>query len=249
MDIQLPIISITARDVMAYFKRSLQIPAAVRHIAQQRLIEITALELGVNISMEELQAAADQLRQEHHLLSQQATLSWLKRHVLDVEDLEVIAREKLLAEKLALRLFENHVEPYFLAHIKDFLQLELYEIVVNNVDLAWEIHFSLLEHELSFADAAIQYSQDAELARLGGYRGHMYGTDIPDAIATAAYTTAAPKLLKPILVGHQYHLIYLADKVSPSLTPELKQRILDTLFLDWLEKQLKHVPTDLSLLD
>jgi hypothetical protein len=48
----------------------------------------------------------------------------------------------------------------------------MYEIVLDDEDLAMELFYGIQEGEMSFYEVAHQYIQDMELRRKGGYRGY-----------------------------------------------------------------------------
>ena len=53
----------------------------------------------------------------------------------------------------------------------------MYEVVLDDFDLAMELFYALVEGEMSFHEIAHQYIQDTELRRKGGYRGILKRAD------------------------------------------------------------------------
>jgi len=67
----------TDEEILAYLRRSRQIAKVAAAAEQEALIMSACEQLGIVISDEELQAAGDNFRQEHKLLSASETLAWL----------------------------------------------------------------------------------------------------------------------------------------------------------------------------
>ncbi|MBD1866758.1 peptidylprolyl isomerase [Cyanobacteria bacterium FACHB-471] len=233
----LDILTISPDDILHHVKLSCQIPSIVKEILTQRIIAKTAAEIGINAEPEELQKAADHLRWMNNLRSMDATWLWLQEHSLSLDDLEELVRITLVSSKLAHHLFADKVEPYFIEHQLDYTQVTMHEVVLDDKDLAMELFYALQEGEISFPDVARQYIQDTELRCIGGYRGALNRTALMPEISAAVFAAAPPQILKPILSCKGVHLISVEELLQPELNDELYQKILSTLFSEWLKQQ------------
>jgi len=88
--------------------------------------------------------------------------SWLEKHSLSLDDYEEIVYENLIYGKLVAYLFADKVEPYFSENKLDYTSAVIYEIVLDDEDLAMELFYGIQEGKMSFYDVAHQYIQDFE---------------------------------------------------------------------------------------
>ena len=231
---------IPVAEIIQYLKLSLSMPQILNGVANQKIIEQTAIKENLTLSEQELQTAADNFRFEHNLISSTATLNWLKQSHLSVTEFEELVKRTLVAQKLARHLFLDKVEAYFYANQLNYYQAVIYEIVLSNFDLAMELYYGIQEHELSFWNLAHEYITDRELRRQGGYRGKKTREQLPPEIAAAVFSQSAdniPQVLKPIAIGKKTHLVYVEEVTQPNLDESLRQKILDRLFESWLSQQ------------
>ena len=171
-------ITITNEDILEQVKLSCKVPEFIEGIITRKVIANAAAEAGIKVETEELQKAADQLRLMNKLNSADDTWAWLEKHSLCIDDYQEIVHSTVISRKLTAYLFADKVEPYFLEHQLDYAGVVIYEVVLDDEDLAIELFYGIKEGEMSFYDVAHKYIQDTELRRKGGYRGIVYRKDI-----------------------------------------------------------------------
>lgn len=234
-------IEISDADLIQQIKLSCQMPPTVNGIVNRKIIMAAAEETGLSLEPEDLQQTADAFRLTHNLLRADATELWLQEHYLSLDNFEEIVRINALSSKLAQHLFADQVEPFFIGHQLDYMQVVMYEIILDDADLALELFYTIQEGEMSFPDVAHRYIQDTELRRCGGYRGRVRRSDLKPEISAAIFASTPPQLLKPIITSKGAHLILVEEIVQPKLDKLLRQKILSNLFLDWLKQQVEQV--------
>ena len=237
--------SISSNEIIKYLKLSRQIPNVMREINRQKIIQETAKDKNITISESELQEAADRFRLKNNLLSSQATLEWLAKYNLSVEEFEELIYNTSLYFELAQHLFGDCVKPYFYEHLLDYSQAVIYEIVLADADLAIELFYGIQEQEFSFWDLAHKYIADKELRRRGGYRGAIARNKLKPEISAAIFAAKPPQVLKPIVIEKQTHLILVEEIIQPKFDDKMRHKIQIQLFDKWLQKQLEK--TNLSL--
>ena len=134
-------ITITKEDILHQIKLSRKIPELVEQIITRKIIASAAEEAGIEITTEELQKAADQMRAMSKLKDAQATWAWLEKYGLSLDDFEEIVYITLLSQKLTTHLFKDRVEPYFYEHQLDYAGAIIYEIVLDDEDEAIELFY------------------------------------------------------------------------------------------------------------
>jgi parvulin-like peptidyl-prolyl isomerase len=231
-------VQISVREFIQQLKLSCQVPAVLEGILKRQIIASAAQQNQIQVELAELQQMADQLRSQNTLWSAEETWVWLQTHRLTLDDFEEIAREQVLSAKLAQHLFASAVEPFFAEHQLDYVQVILYEVVLDDPDLALELFYSLQEQETSFFDIAHRYIPDPELRRKGGYSGSLRRGDLRPEISAAVFATQPPQILRPIVINRQSHLVWVEEIVQPQLDEALRSQILQELFSKWLQRQV-----------
>ena len=229
---------ISIQDLIQAARLSGKIPELSQDILRRQIVEGQAASAGVNLAAEELQAAADKFRLVNQLQTAEATWSWLTANLLSVDDFEQLVAHSLLTEKLAEHLFGDQVEQFFHQNLLDYSGAMIYEVILEDQELAMEIFYSLQEGDLSFADVAYQYVDEPELRRRGGYVGFVGRKQLRPEISAAVFAAKPPQLIKPVVTAVGIHLIQVEELIQPQLDDELRQRILMDLFDRWLAGQV-----------
>ena len=234
-------ITITNEDILEQVKLSSKIPEIIEQIVTRKVIENAADEEGIKVEIEELQQAADKFRLMNKLQNADETWAWLEKYSLSLDDFEKVLYTNLLANKLAQHLFESKVESYFFEHQLDYAGVVMYEVVLDDEDLAIELFYAIKEGEMSFYEVAHKYIQDTELRRSGGYRGIVQRKDLKPEISAAVFAANPPQLLKPIVTSLGINLILVEEIIQPQLDHELRYKIILDLFAEWTKQQIKQV--------
>jgi parvulin-like peptidyl-prolyl isomerase len=230
-------ITITAEDILKQVKLSLKTAELIEEIITRKVIANAAKEVGIKLEVEELQEMADKYRKMYELLSEEDTWTWMRKNHLSLDDFEEFVYYQGLFTKLAVHLFVDKIEPYFYEHQLDYVGVVMYEVVLEDEDLAMELFYSIQEQEMSFYDVAHKYIEDNELRRKGGYRGVLYRKDLKPEISAAVFAVTPPKILKPIVTSKGVHLILVEEILQPELNDQLRFQIGSELFGEWVNNQ------------
>ncbi|EGJ35324.1 hypothetical protein LYNGBM3L_08150 [Moorena producens 3L] len=239
--IMLPAITITTEDIFNQVKLSYKIPDMIEGIVTRKVIAATAESAGIRVEIEDLQQAADQFRLMNKLENSEDTWAWLQNYSMSLDDFEEVVYTNLIANKLVQHLFADKVEPYFFEHQLDYAAAVIYEVVLDDKDLAMELFYALDEGETSFYEIAHEYIQDTELRRSGGYRGIVKRHEFKPEISAAVFAAEPPQLLKPIVSSQGVHLILVEEIVKSELDGKLRAQIVSDLFTGWLKGQIGEV--------
>lgn len=242
-----PVFTIFPEDILHQIKISCQIPSVIEEIATRKIITSTAEELGIQVETEELQQAADHLRLMNNLLRAEDTWFWLQKHRLTLDEFEELAHFNVISSKLAEHLFADKVEPFFVEHQLEYTLAVLYEVILDDEDLAMELFYAIQEGEMMFHEVAHQYIQNTELRRLGGYRGMVSRTALKPEISAAVFAATPPQILKPIATSSGIHLIFVEELIQPQLNETISSQILSDLFSEWLKRQFEQFELDIEL--
>ncbi|MEH2285904.1 peptidylprolyl isomerase [Nostoc sp.] len=236
-------ITISNEDILHQVKVSCKIPEIVEQIVTRKVITAAAEKAGIKVEIQELQKAADQIRLANKLDSADDTWNWLEKHGLSIDDFEEIADISIISGKLANHLFADKVEPFFFENQLDYVGVVMYEVVLDDEDLAIELFYAIKEGEMSFYDVAHKYIQNTELRRKGGYLGIVGRQDLKPEISTAVFTAKPPQVIKPIVTSKGVHLILVEELIPAKLDGKLHTKIFTDLFSEWLQQQIESIET------
>ncbi|MDB9323233.1 peptidylprolyl isomerase [Nodularia spumigena CS-591/04] len=234
-------ITITKEDIFQQVKLSCKIPELVEQIVSRKIILAAAEEAGIKVETEELQKAANLLRLQNQLTSAEDTWKWLEKHGLSIDDFEEIVYTNIITGKLSQHFFADKIEPYFFENQLNYAGVVMYEVVLDDEDLALELFYAIKEGEMSFYDVAHKYIQDLELRRQGGYLGLLRRQDLKPEISAAVFAATPPQVLKPIVTAKGVHLIFVEEIIQAQLEKKLHEKIASDLFVEWLKKQVEEV--------
>ena len=218
---------------------SAQVPALTEKIITREVVSHAAEKANIVVEPGELQQAVDSWRLINQLDSIEATQAWLNKHYLSLNELGELISNNVLSSKLAQHLFSRKVESYFADYQIDYMQADMYEIVLDDEDIGMELCYAIDEGEISFFEAAYQYIQDPELSRRGGYKGTIYHKDLKPEISAAVFAAEPPQILRPIVTSNGVHIIRVEQLVKPELDDTMRQKIMSELFDAWLAQQVR----------
>jgi len=234
-------LKINQTAIINHLKLSSQLNRVLEGVATCKIVELKAAELKINLSDEELQQAADDFRLTHNLHNIDATLQWLKNNKMSMDDFEALMQTNIITKKLAHQLFGDRVKSFFFQHQLDYAGAAMYEVILDDEDMAIELCCALQEGEMSFHDLARTYESNPARRRSGGYCGVLQRQNLKPEISAAVFAASPPQLLKPIVTSLGVHLILVEEIIQPQLDEELYNRIMSGLFSEWLQQQLEEV--------
>jgi parvulin-like peptidyl-prolyl isomerase len=229
---------VNIQDLAYEVKMTGKIPDLIQGILRRKIIEYQSQLNNIRSTPEDLQVAADKFRTVNQLTTTTATQQWLQERLLTVEDFEELISHSLLIEKLTHHLFSHKIEHFFHQNIIEYTKASIYEIILQDRELAMEIFYSLEEGDLSFADVAYQYIADPELKRRGGYIGNVNRRQLRPEISAAVFAAKPPQLIQPVSTSMGTHIIKVEEIAQPQLTDEIYQKISIDMFEEWLNPQV-----------
>ncbi|RUT10207.1 hypothetical protein DSM106972_007020 [Dulcicalothrix desertica PCC 7102] len=232
-------LNISNDELLYQMKLSCQVSIIVEEIITRKIITHAAQEAGIKIEAEELQKAADNLRLINNLSSADKTWLWLEKNHLSLDEFEELVYHNVLTSKLTEHLFADQVQQFFIEHQFDYTQVVMYEVILDDKDLAMELFYAVSEEDISFPEIAHQYIQDTEARRYGGYKGIQSRNDLKPEISAAVFGATPPQIIKPVITSEGVHLIFVEEIITPQLDETLYAKILFELFDNWLKQRIE----------
>ena len=234
-------------EIINCLKTETQLKEVCTKILSQRIIEKVAQQQDISVNTEEIEIEANRQRREKRLEKASDTLRWLEQQMLTPLDWEVGIRNRLLKQKLALKLFGKEVEQFFIQNRSEFEQVVLYQFVVSGEKLAQELYYQIEESEISFYQAARLHDIDENRRYKCGYEGKVYRWAVIPQIAPLVFNASPQQLVGPIKTENGYHLFMVEDYIPAELTPKRYQEILDNMFEQWLDTELDYTYCNFEL--
>ncbi|MBD2460994.1 peptidylprolyl isomerase [Oscillatoria sp. FACHB-1407] len=194
----------------------------------------------IECTSEEKDAACQQFYTQHGLASEESRRAWLQQHGMNVSQLEARAMREVKIEKFKLATWGPKLESYFLNR-KGQLDRVIYSLIrTQDLGIAQEVYFRVLEGEQSFAELARTYSQGPE-AQTDGLIGPVE-LSVPHPTLAQMLSISQPgQLWAPTRVGEWLVIVRLERFIPAQLDDAMRRRLLNELFNNWLQEQLSQI--------
>lgn len=192
---------------------------------------------NIECSPEEKTLAHNQFYQQHQLITEEQVQSWLQQQGMTSQQLEKMLLKKLRLDKFKESTWGDEVESYF-AQRKTRLDRVVYSLIrTNKAEIAQELYFRIQEKENSFRELAMEYSQGSE-AQTGGLIGPVEINAPHPKIAQLLSTMKPGQIVPPTRIGEWIVIIRLENYLSAELDAPMRQRMLDSMFKEWLNGEI-----------
>ena len=191
----------------------------IETLVEQELLRQHARALGLAISDDELQNAANEMRYDRGLQQPERALEWMRAHGQTLESVENQIELLLLRRKVAEAIPEAEIEEYYRAH-RDALEY----VVLFSIRAESEAEAAALRARLDagepFPVVASAWSRDATTRRTGGFVGRLRRAEMSDEIARAVFTAEVGRILGPLRTDKGFGLFLVAARQVPTLEEE-----------------------------
>jgi parvulin-like peptidyl-prolyl isomerase len=222
----------TAEDLVPLLKQYQMLPK----LAQEILIDKAIV--SIDCTPEESTLAYNQFCQQNQFTTEEQVNAWIEQQGMNREQLETIITKKFRMEKYKEKTWGGKVEAHFMKR-KSMLDRVVYSLIrIDKAEVAQELYFRIQEGENTFSELAMEYSLGTE-AQTGGLIGPVEINAPHPKIAQVLATSKPGQLIPPTRVGEWIVIIRLENYLSAQLDQPMRQRMLDELFRDWLNEEMK----------
>ncbi len=216
----------------------------VNLLARYQILPTVLRELTIDLAIVEIQCsdletglALQQFRDRYGLTSEEQIQQWLNFQCLNSQQLAEIAIRQFKIEKFKTENWGNKTEAYFLKR-KGQLDRAIYSLIrTNDLGIAQEIYFRLIDGEQTFAEIARKYSQGPE-AKTGGLIGPVEISTPHPAIANLITTQPIGQICQPIKLEQWYAIVRPEQIIPAQLDEAMRQRLIEELFQNWIRSQM-----------
>lgn len=241
-------LTLTLSDWLRCLHQRAQLLPLLREGAVEQFLLHQARQVGLSVSVEELQAAVDAFRRRHGLTSAEQTHAWLSARRLSVNDFEDTLERDLLIEKLKNHLTRDRSAGHFEAHQADYARARLRLILVGREDLARELSHQIRDEGSDFAGLARAHSLHPS-REAGGQVGTFFRRQMAPALAEAVFAARAGDVVGPLASAQGFQLVLVEELLPAQLNPELASLIRQELFDAWVREQLANHPLTFPLIE
>ena len=206
--------SVSLSDLIFHLKTDLN-QNVLDSTIHECLLRTASKEMGITVSDEDLQAAADDFRRKKTLISAQETFDWLADNGLSMDEFERKLEGDIVLERIMGQVAsEEALWKVFNENITEFQHVKIGLIVVDKAGVAKEIVSRIQEGEADFIELSLEHSISREVEENGGYMGRAYRNDLPYEVDAQVFDDNAPGLVGPIEVGDNYYIVKIYEKMG-----------------------------------
>lgn len=238
---------VSLRQMLYALKVGAQLGQFLTTAINEILVSRAAQRLGIGVTAEELQQAADTFRQCAGLEKAADTEQWLKQSQLTVEELEARLERGILWDKVKQKVTEDQVEPFFAANRTAFDQAVLAHLVLEQEGVANELLAQIRDEEANWGDLACKYSVDKATKDSGGQLGLVSRKSLTPAIESAVFAAKPGEVVGPIKTDMGYHLVKVEEIHLGELNEQIASAIRENLLAGWLLDEYKNAGVEVKL--
>ena len=233
--------TITAEAFIKHLKFSGQYDALMEELVSERLTVHEAKKAGIEVTPEEIQERADQIRRVRGLHRAVDMNRWLDQLGVSLEDLETFIVDMLYYENMQKKITsDEEVDRYFSLNAPKFDAIIVSHILVESDGQAREIVAILEDAPEMFEDLAREHSI-ADTRDEGGYIGMvMRGALSPDVEAKIFHATEG-EILGPFASpdGQSFEVFVINAKRNATLDDDTASEIRRLLKDEWLRTRAR----------
>ncbi|BAU27988.1 parvulin-like peptidyl-prolyl cis-trans isomerase protein [Aneurinibacillus soli] len=201
---------------------------------------------NISIDEQEWKAKANEMRLQLGLYSVAETLAWLSMRGLATVDLFETAKARFLTEKVKRIVSEDRIDTYFLENRLSFDKANVSQLVIGSREQAQELLFQLEEGE-PFYKLAQTYCLNSSSKYDGGYVGWVGRAELSGEEESFVFGSEAGQTVGPFPFGSFYRLLHIWEVIPAELTGEVRLKLADLLFEEWLNEAVKKARVDVRL--
>ena len=226
--------TITAEEVLPLMAGYQMLPQFVQEILIDQAIAT------IDCTPEESAAAQQKFYAQNQITTSEEQQAWLARYGMTQAQLDSLSTRELRVEKFKQGTWAPKLESYFLSR-KNQLDRVIYSLIrTQDIGIAQELYFRILEGEQSFAELARTYSQGPE-AQTDGLIGPVE-LSVPHPTLAQLLSLSQPGHLNPpTRVGEWLVLVRLEKFIPAQMDDSMRQRLLNECFSTWLQEQLSQL--------
>ena len=222
---------VNGSTVLEIIRRQGQLPALVKELLLEQVLA------SFSISNEEESQLLNKFRNETNLQVDEDYLDFLNRNHLN----ESLVLKNLVKPKLIALFQEDRWGPransLYLKNKDKYDQVVYLRLQCKNPDIMQEVFFRLKDREESWESLAQQFNPG--LSQPSARQGPTPVAEIEEPVVQALRQAGPGKVCRPIQIKDQILVVQLEAFQACSFNNDLRQRILEMEFENWVEEESK----------
>jgi hypothetical protein len=226
---------ITTDDFIKALKLNGRFDGLMEDIVREKLTVHTARKTGMEVTPEEIQERADQIRRVRGLHRSVDMNRWMDHLGITLEDLEQFIIESLFYEKMQQRIVtDDAVNDYFSLHAPEFDRIVVSHIIVDSEGKAREI-LAILEDEPDMFGTLAREHSLADTASDSGYVGVVMRGNLRADLEARVFHAEEGEVLGPFASpsGRSFEIFLINEKRPAALDDDTADDIRRKLREEW----------------
>lgn len=216
-------------------------------IMRQYVLEQELQVLDENeISTELIEQMVIDFRLERQLTNAEIFQQWLISEGLDYASFRKKVAFNFQVEKLKARVTQPNVQEYFIENKIYLDRVVLSRLVVEEQALAEELHSQILEDGARFEQLVQEYSIAGDRIS-NGMMGPISRGAMPDTVRASVDLANNGDLIGPLEIEGLWYLFRVENVLPAALDEEMKQKLEEDIFEQWLEDKVKKIDAKLQV--
>lgn len=227
---------VTTDGFIKHLKLNGQYDSLIEDLVREKLTVQVARRMGVEVTPEEVQERADQIRRVRGLHRAVDMNRWLDQIGVTVDDLEAFITHMLYVERMQdVIASDDAVEEYFTLNSPKFESIVLGHIVVGSEGKAREI-LATLEDEPELFETLAQEHSLADTAADGGHIGIVTRGSLVSEVEAKVFHAEPGEVLGPFATpdGNGWEIFMVRDRRSARLDDDTRAEIRRMIREEWM---------------
>lgn len=225
---------VSPNDFVSLVQGYQMVPQLLRECVIDQVLE------EIELTEEEESQAVQEYCIRNQLEEPEAQKRWLEHYQMTPNQLKALALRAFKLNRFKTETWGSKVESLFLTNKKQFDQVVYSLVRIDSPEIAQELFFRLQENEQSFSAIAAEYSRGPE-AQTGGLIGPVEVTKLHPKLAQSLLSSEPGQIRPPMRVDQWIVILKLERMLPASLDDNLRARLIDQQFQEWLRLQLENV--------
>jgi len=227
-------------DLIKYLKLNGRYEKLLEDVVKDKLAVHAAKKQGISVSVEDIQARADEFRRVMGMHRAKEMNDFLDSKGISLEELETFITETVYRDKVMDAIANDQaVEAYFKLNSPSFATVDISHIVVDSDGKAREI-IAILEDEPEIFETLAREHSLAD-AEKGGHVGKINRGGMQASVEAKVFNASQGDILGPFVVadGSFYEIITVNARRNPQLDAETVNQIRQLIKDQWFLKLVR----------
>ena len=226
---------ISAGEFIKLLKLGGRFDSLLEDVVKEKLTAHAARKAGIEVTAEDVQERADQIRRVRGLHRAVDMNRWIDQLGLSLEEFEQYLVEMLLVEKMQTNIATDaQIEEYFSMHSPEFDSIEVSHIIVDSDGKANEI-LAIAEDDPDMFEILAREHSVADTADQGGYIGPVMRGNLLSEIEAKVFHAEQGDVIGPFPSpdGNHFELFMINSKSQGTLDSNTADEIRRKLKDEW----------------